>query len=143
MKKLKYILIIAVIGIIIAAITIIYVYNKPQRNIQKEKPAFIMESVSLQNEFSVNEDSSNMKFNNQIIQVNGVVVEFLMENNGASVVFVNPIGGVTCSFDSVTMVNNYEKLSKVQVGDSLTVKGRCDGYDMIMGVVLSKCVVIK
>lgn len=142
-KNIKYILILAAVGVLMGMFTILYTYFKPQRNIQKEKPAFIIESTSLHNEFIANEDSGNLKFNNQIIQVSGKVVEFSMENNGASVVFINSIGGITCSFDSTTMVNNFGKLSKIQVNDSLTLKGRCDGYDMIMGVVLSKCVLIE
>jgi hypothetical protein len=141
-KNIKYILVIAIVGILIGTTAILYTFFKPQKNIQKEKPAFIMESVSLHNEFTANEDSSNIKFNNQVIQVSGKVVEFSMENNGASVVFVSSIGGVTCSIDSITMVQDFSKLSKIRVGDSLLLKGRCDGYDMIMGVVLSKCVLL-
>jgi hypothetical protein len=142
-KKLKYFIIIVLVGLIVGLAGVYYVYNKPQRNISKEKPAYIIDPASLVNDFNMNEDSSTMKYNGKVIQVSGQVVEYDPEKTGTSIVFVNSIGGVTCSFDSITTVNNFERLSNIKVGDSLTLKGKCDGFDNINGVVLSKCVLVK
>jgi hypothetical protein len=142
-KATKYILGILLVGAITVTAVVLYVFNKPQRNISKEKPSYIMDPSMLVSDFSANEDSSTLKYNDKVIQVSGKIVEFSMENNGASAVFVNSVGGVSCTFDSLTSAKNYDILSRVKVGDSLTIKGRCDGFDMIMGVVLSKCVLVE
>jgi tRNA_anti-like len=142
-KNIKYILIVAGLGIIFGIAAVLFTFFKPQRNIEKEKPAYIMEPGSFCAEFSTNEDSSYIKYRDQVIQLTGEVIEFSLEENSVSVVFVKSIGGITCSFDSITMVNELPRLSKILVGDTLTLKGRCDGYDMIMGVVLSRCVLLN
>jgi hypothetical protein len=50
--------------------------------------------------------------------------------------------GITCSFDSLSMVKSSDKLRQIKAGDEVVLKGQCDGYDMIMGVVLSRCVLL-
>lgn len=142
-KSIKYIIIIVVIGALIGLAGVYYVYNKPQRNINKEKPAFIVDPATMVNEFSVSEDSSTLKYNNKVIQLSGKVLEFSVDSAGASAVFVNSIGGVTCSFDSLYTSTFANKFSTVKPGDNMTLKGRFDGFDMIMGVVLSKCVLVE
>lgn len=139
-KNSKKILVVVSVAFLVGIAGILYTFFKPQRNIKSEKPAYIMAPISLYNEFSTNEDSSNVKYNDKVIQLSGTAVEFSLEDNGASVVFVNSIGGITCSFDSLTLMNNYDRISNIKAGDTVTLKGRCDGYDMIMGVVLSRCV---
>jgi hypothetical protein len=141
-KKAKIGLIISGISLMIIVLTILYFFYKPQRNIENEKPAYTLESANLYFDFTSNSDSSYIKYQNQILQITGKVIEFSIENNGATVIFINSIGGITCAFDSITMIKDYNRLSKIQVGDSLTLKGKCDGYDMIMGIVLSKCILL-
>lgn len=140
MKKSKAILILPGILFLIVIGIIFFKYLKQYRNIRKEAPSYIVEPAKLYYDFALYPDSSKAVYINQIIQLTGQVIEFEIEENGASIVFVNPIAGITCSFDSLTLSKDFQRISTVHVGDSITLKGRCDGYDMIMGIVLSECV---
>ena len=116
-----------------------YVFNKPHRNIAKERPAFIMEASELFEEFNMNEDLGNKKFGNQVIQVNGKVTEITMDENGISFILNNSMEAVNCTID----VQYEDKVKNIKFGDKVTLKGKCDGFDMIMGVVLTKCIFIE
>lgn len=140
MKKLfKIGLILFGFGLIAALGTYIYVFHKPHRNIAKEEPAFIMEASQLQAEFSSNEEESYTKYGNKVIQVHGEVVDVVLNENSASLTLIDAMEGINCAFDSASMLKNKDKLENISTGDIVEVKGQCDGYDMIMGVVLSRC----
>ena len=141
-KLLKIGLILFGIGVLSGIGTYLYVFHKPHRNIAKEKPAYIVDARSLYDEFSVNEESSYEKYGDQVIEVTGEVIDFSLQPNGATLVYLDPLEGISCSFDSLTVVQENSELEKVEVGKQVTLKGKCDGYDMIMGVVLTRCVVL-
>jgi hypothetical protein len=144
MKKLVKIgLILLGVGILSAFGTYMYVFHKPHRNVAKEKPLYTLEAQTLLNEFLSNEKMSYEKYGDQVLQITGKVVEFSIQNNGATLVYVDPIEGVSCSFDSTTVVRTNGKLSGIIPGDHVTVKGKCDGYDLIMGVVLTRCILVE
>ncbi|MBA7534500.1 hypothetical protein ES705_26748 [subsurface metagenome] len=144
MKKLiKIGLLLFGIGILSATGTYLYVFHKPHRNIAKEKPSYIIDAVNFYDEFIHDEEESYLKYGDKVIQVSGEVVEFNLRDNGASLVYLNPLEGVNCSFDSTTVIRYNDKLSDIDVGDRVTVKGKCDGFDFIMGVVLTRCVLIE
>ena len=141
MKKLiKIGLILFGIGLFAAFGTYMYVFHKPHRNIAKEKPAFTMQADQLLTEFSADEQAGYAKYGNLVVQVTGEVVEINVTEKGASMVYVSPMEGVSCTLDSATVARYEPELSNVNVGDEVTLKGQCDGYDFIMGVVLTRCV---
>lgn len=141
-KLLKIGLILFGIGLVAGIGTYLYVFHKPHRNIAREKPAYVMDAKQLHDDFMNNEDGSYEKYGNKVIEVKGAVENITLDENSASIVFIDEMDGVNCAFDSLSMVKNLEKLKKVNVGDSIELKGQCDGYDMIMGVVLSRCVLL-
>lgn len=116
-----------------------YIFNKPHRNIAKERPAFIMEASELFEEFNMNEELGNKKFGNQVIQVRGKVAEIIMDENGISFILNNSMEAVNCTID----VQGEDKAKDIKTDDIVRLKGKCDGFDMIMGVVLTKCVLIE
>lgn len=144
MKKiLKICLILAITGIIAAGAIALYMIYKPHRNIAKEKPAYILEAKQLFSEFSTNEKLSNEKYINQVIQLTGNVVDVNITENTATIAILDEMEGINCSFDSATVAKSKDEISKIAVGDTIQLKGQCDGYDMIMGVVLTRCVLVK
>lgn len=144
MKKLvKVGLILFGIGILLAFSTYMYVFHKPHRNVAKEKPSYILDAQALYSDFTANEKSSYEKYGDKVLQITGNVVDITIQSNGASLVYVDPVEGVSCSFDSLTVVKTNGELSKIHPGDHVTVKGKCDGYDLIMGVVLTRCVLVE
>ena len=123
--------------------TYLYVFHKAHRNIAKEKPAYEVCAKDLYTEFSTDEKTSYDKYGNQVLQVTGRVVEFELNESGASLVYVDPFEGINCAFDSTTVTKLRSEFDVIGVGDVVTLKGQCDGFDMIMGVVLTRCVLIE
>jgi len=139
--KIGYILL--GIGLLSFIGTYTYVFHKPQRNIVKEKPTYVISAEQLYKEFSAKEDSSYIKYGDKVVEVKGPVSEITINNNSASITLLDEISGINCSFDSVSVVEHKGELEKIKQGDNITLKGKCDGYDMIMGVVLTRCVLLK
>jgi hypothetical protein len=129
------------IGVLCALIVVLYVFFKPHRNIAKEKPAYILSAEKIYNDFSTQEDSSNIKYNNKAIELNDKIVNISIKPNQAIITFINDMG-VNCYFDSLTTAKLKDELLKLTVGDSVKLKGQCNGYDM-MGVQLTSCVLLK
>lgn len=142
-KLLKIGLILFLFGVVSATGTYLYVFHKPHRNVARETPAYEICAKDLYTKFSIDETASYEKYGNQVLQVTGRVVEFELNSNGASLVYVDPFEGINCAFDSTAVIKERNELKAIDVGNIVTVKGQCDGYDMIMGVVLTRCVLIE
>jgi hypothetical protein len=135
----KVILIITAFVLVVGIGATYYLFNKPHRNIALEKPAYILGASILFKEFNMNKDLGDEKFGNQVIQVSGRVAEVSVGENSVSIILNNMMEAVNC-----TIEGNYNESAKgIHFGDSITVKGKCDGFDMIMGVVLTKCILIE
>jgi hypothetical protein len=143
MKKLVKIgLVLFGIGLLCGFAVYMYVFHKPHRNIAKEKPAYVIEAQKMYDEFASNETSSFEKYGNKVVQITGEVADIEIHQNNAMLTINDALEGVNCSFDSLSVVKNIDKLKNVSVGDKVELKGQCDGYDMIMGVVLTSCVLL-
>lgn len=142
-KTIKNLMILALIGLVIGVGVVYYVFNKPHRDIAGETPSFKIEASTLFSEYSNNEEECNLKYGDKVIQVTGKIVEITKESNDISFVLNDQMEGVNCSLDSITIINNHDIINKYNIDDNITLKGKCDGFDMIMGVVLTQCFIIK
>ncbi len=138
-KYLKIGLIVFGVGLLVGVGAVYYVFNMPQRNVKKEKAAFTMTAEELFTEYSSDETIGNEKFADKVIQVTGEIVEIAPGENETTIVLLDPMEGVSCALDSIIVADNKEKIDKLKIGDEITLKGKCDGIDMIMGVVLTRC----
>ena len=89
----------------------------------------------------------------KIIKTTGIIAS---KNETSGSVTINLLGeavGINCSVDSVQAVKNKVAIGKLKVGDNVTIKGRCAGFDYdeesfeMLGtlnkhVKLSECVVM-
>lgn len=141
-KLLKIGMILFCIGLLFAAATYIYVFHKPHRNIAKEQAAYVMNANEIYQDFAANEESSYVKYGNKVIQLKGQVVDIQVQTNQTTITMNDAMESVNCVIDSTTMVKNIDKLKNINVGDDVELKGQCDGYDMIMGVVLTRCILL-
>ena len=139
-KLLKIFLILFGIGLLAGVGTYLYVFHKPHRNIEKEQAAYVIAASDFYQEFAMDETSAYEKYGNLVIQVTGSIADITLEEDQASIVLLDEMEGISCAFDSLALVEWGEKFAQLQIGDELTLKGQCDGFDMIMGVVLSRCV---
>jgi lysyl-tRNA synthetase class II len=143
MKKVKIILIILVIGIVSGLSTVYYVFNKPHRDVEGEKPTYTLKASELYKEFNNNEKTAYEKFGDKVIQVSGKIIEISKEGYAVSIILNDEMEGINCALDSTAVVENKDFINNLKSGDQITLKGKCDGFDMIMGVVLTRCFIIK
>jgi flagellar basal body-associated protein FliL len=141
MKKIYKILIYLVIfGLVCGFGVYMYVFHKPHRNVGNEKPAFTLTASELIKEFSEKEDVTYKLYGDKALQVTGKIADITKKGNEITVILEDKTSGVSCSFEAEYYQNNTAAINALKIGDPLTVKGKCDGYDMIMGVVLTRCV---
>ena len=141
MKKLFRIgLILAAFGILSATGVYLYVFHKPHRTIAKEAPAYVVDALTFYSEFSTDETAAYEKYGNQVVQVSGEVVDINLSDNSASLILLDEMEGIACAFDSLDVAKQKNQLEGIQIGDNVKLKGQCDGYDMIMGIVLTRCI---
>ena len=142
-KGLRIFLIIAVVGLVSGLSTVYYVFNMPHRDVENEQPSFTITAAELFAEYNSNENISNDKFGDKVIQVSGIIVELSNEGYQVSITLNDEMEGVNCALDSITIVENKLLINNFAIGDEVTLKGKCDGFDMIMGVVLTRCFIIN
>ena len=88
-----------------------------------EEPAYTLTADQIVNEFLDDAAAANQKFNDQIVQVSGTVMELNKENG--------MITGVKLSEDEFNIVNctfQHPMESHKVAGNTLTVKGVCSGF---------------
>lgn len=144
----KYVLIAISFCFVIGIGVATYVFNKPQRNVEDEKPAYTVTAIEIYNEFTSNEAQANQKYlsdkNGKIIQISGSVSEIIAHADTALTISIKDAemveGGILCSFDK----NEISKAAKFKIGDKVVLKGECTGYvDLTGEVSFSRCVVVE
>jgi hypothetical protein len=128
-KNLKNILIIGVLlGAIVGAWAIWYVFYKPHRDVSSEKPQFELTSQALSESFKT-DTSALGKYVDKAIMIEGAVTG--VEGKHVS------LGNIICSMDST----NIAKMATVKTGDVVKIQGRLTSYnDLMEEVMLDNCV---
>jgi hypothetical protein len=142
-KLFKIILILFALGLLAGAVGVYYVFNKPERNIAKEEAALATSAEKLYQLFSNDEAAAYEEYGNKVLEVTGEIVEKNNSGSTLNVVLDDSMEGVSCSFDSLYIANNPEKVELLTEGNFVKIKGKCDGFDMILGVVLTKCIILS
>ncbi len=139
MKKwMKILLILAVTGVVVGAGGVYYVFNMPHRDVENEKPAWITTAPALYRLFSRDEAAASKKYNNKVVQVSGKIVELTGDIYHINITLNEAMAPVSIVIDSLSIIKNVPFAKRLKLGDVVTVKGQLDGYDMIMGVVLTR-----
>ena len=139
--KRRVFLFIALI-VVIAGGSGVYLYMKPNRNLAKVKADFEVGAAELLREFSQNESAAGEKYVGKVIQVTGPLAGIETSNKGKTILFLlDDFRGISCSMDSLNITLVTEELESLGPGDTITVRGRCNG--ILMDVQLSGCVLVK
>ena len=97
-----------------------YIYQD-HRDIQKEQAEFVVSSTSITKEFLQNSMEAEKKYLNKTIEIRGVITE-ITEND------ITLNNNVFCQLSS--------KITNLfTTKDSITIKGRCIGYDDLLQLV--------
>ena len=136
MRNKKNIILTILAAIIIAvAGYAYYIWNKPARDVAKEKGIQIT-SVAIFDSFNTNENSADSQFLNKAIEVTGTVSDVKKNQAGNTVVYLksdDPIYGVNCTFKQDPGI--------ITKGSTITFKGICTGY--LSDVVINEGIMIK
>lgn len=133
-----------IILIVIAAIAIIgggtatYLWNKPHRTAEDEKPFATVTANDLFNEFSADETAAFAKYQDKVIQVSGVVEEIKADASGNTDIVLTTediLGKVICTLKVGATAQGAE------VGTTVELKGICNGF--LSDVLLNQGVVVN
>lgn len=125
----RKIIIIAVIAVVLLAGTWLYkgYLYKDVRNISSEAPAVTLTAAALMQQYTNNQQTANAAFLNKTIEITGAVTQA-----ADSTITLNT--NVVCSFD--------RKANALVTGKTVTVKGRCIGYDELFNEIkLDQCTI--
>ena len=123
-----------------------YLFNKPQRTADDEKPFAVLTTDQLYQEFVANDTLAYQKYQGKVLQISGVMGKTDVDPSGYRVVYLDTENS------DVNVVVTLMKDAAVSshVGDAITVKGICNGstletmLDMLMGdIQLNQGVVIE
>src|SRR6185503_9008371 len=109
--------------VVILAGVLLYLYNKPSRNVAGEK-GIPVTATELYQKFTSNELQANQVYLNKVLQVSGQVLEVKSTQHAGKVVVLNtgdPLFGVACTLDNAQM-------QAVKPGEKIIIKGVCTGY---------------
>lgn len=134
----RSILLVLIGGFIVAAGIGFYLFNKPVKSLENAKPEFYISANELNTAFNENEKLANNKYLGKILELKGKIEEINETNHGMVVLsFIDPLYGVSCAFDSLQA----NQIKSFNPGDSIIVKGRCDGK--LSDVRISKCFLVN
>jgi DNA polymerase II small subunit/DNA polymerase delta subunit B len=147
MTRKKKILIIVSLVLLVAASAGWYVYreyNRVHEDTATVKADFSVQAADLIKEFEKNEQLSNQKYWNKVIEVRGIVKDVKADDRGYFLVALGDtasMSSVRCSMDSV----HNREAAAVQKGKLVVMKGVCTGFnaDELLGsdVILVRSVV--
>jgi hypothetical protein len=136
MKQMKIILLAVVILAAIAAGYVwLFIWNKPQTNVEQAKGIQVEAKVLFQS-YSSNEQQANAAYLEKIVEVTGEVKTVTRNAEGFMVVLLktdDPMFGINCTLEQNEVV--------MKEGETVTLKGICTGY--LTDVVVIRCIVIK
>ena len=127
-KIIASILIIGFIGLAVAY----YLFTMKVPGLEKTEANFELTADELFNAFDENESASLAKYEGQVIAVTGIVSRIKLSESTSNITLdaENAMaGGINCSFNEI--------VANINKGDSVTIKGRCQGF--LMDVVLNNC----
>ena len=116
--KMKFIKKYFLLLIILLAIAVYFVWNKPHKDYSTMRTDITISSLNFINEFKANSTLATEKYLNQIIFVSGNTTDKLTK----SVVLDN---GIVCTLDSSSL----KALRLIQINNEISIKGRFVGFD--------------
>lgn len=133
--KTKKSLVMGLLGVmLLVAAGAVFMWNKPHESVEgKEGIQLTAENLTLA--FAANEQQANAQYLNQVIEVQGTIVEATKNQDGKDVLLLessDPLSGVQCTM---------KEPGNFSTGTVVTLKGFCNGYTMV--VLLGDCVVVN
>jgi uncharacterized protein YxeA len=140
---MKKILLLLLFAVLVAAGIGFYLWNKPHRTAENEKPFATLTASQLFTEFATDEPASWTKYKDKVIQVTGEVESISTDASGNTQVVIKT--DTEMSTVSVTLMAGAQAPQQ-EPGTMIEVKGICNGFmnlvtgevQMNQGVVVNK-----
>ena len=138
MKRRTVLYLIAAVLLIMTAVFFV-LFNKPHRSVKGVKAAFELSASELTEAFSSDESKADSMYTGKVIQVSGRLRRMIANDSTLILVMGDDMGlaGVSCYLEK----GQIPKSEKLAPGDSITVKGICNG--MLMDVILDNAILVK
>lgn len=115
-----------------------YYYNKPTASVSDLKTDFVTNAKDFYQEFDENEDQATIKYQNKVVELEGLVDSVFNNDQGGKMIMINTEGGMSSIiFELDTSLHQASTYSK---GDKLRLKGICSGK--LIDIVLNRSVVL-
>ena len=139
---MKKILLILLFAAVIAAGIGFYLWNKPHRTAEDEKPFATVSASQLFTEFATDEAASWAKYKDKVIQISGEVETISTDASGNTQVVMKT--DTEMSTVSVTLMTGAQAPQQ-EPGTMIEVKGICNGFlnDIFGEVQLNQGVVVN
>jgi len=135
---------ILIVGLILLAIGIgvaAYLWNKPHRTAENEKPVATLTAENLFTQFSSDEKTALTNYLDKTVQVKGTVNNVVQVESGNSFDTKLTLATSDMLAEIVCLMKTGEDVSTLQSGTVVAIKGICIGYNT--DVQLQQCVVVK
>lgn len=143
-NNMKKVLIFLFLALLIAAGIGAYLWNKPHRTAEDEKPFATLTASALLNEFETNEAATTEKYRDKVIQISGQLIKASTDQSGNVQVVLE--AGDELNTVSVTLMSGATAPTETP-GTMIDVKGICNGFlpDELLGseVLLNQGVVVN
>jgi hypothetical protein len=145
MKKVLSIgIILAVLGVVAAALVWKFYVNKPHDDIELATPAYSLSTEEIWNQFNTNRKVADSLYNNQVIELSGSLNRIDKNDTLVSVIFVMAADSM---FGDKTIACQMYKKHNVEagaltVGSKVKIKGVCVGFDDT-DIKFNKCSIVK
>jgi hypothetical protein len=138
-KKAYIIVILVFVVLILAGLGInYYVFHQKHKNTFDLKAEYKLTADNLFKEFEADETKANSKYLGKIIEIEGKIIGIKEFSGSYQISFIDEVFGVTCMVDSNYAIQQKEELLKLKPGDTVKIKGQCNGY--LSDVKLDRCV---
>ena len=123
--------------IILGIIGVFYYTFQPHKNVSALKSDFKLSAKELFQQFDQNEISSNRKYIDKVIEVNGKVLDAKKTDTSANIQLAteNEKGTINCSF----ILKKEEAFQLPLINSNIIIKGRCSGF--LTDVNLVDCII--
>lgn len=143
-KLLKIGIIVAVTGLVTAALVWKFYVNKPHADIENATPAFSMTTAEIWSQYNSNRKIADSLYNNQVIELTGNLNRIDKNDSLVSVVFV--MAADSMFGDKTIACQMYKKhndeAGALVAGSKVKIKGVCIGYDDT-DIKFNKCSIVK
>jgi hypothetical protein len=128
MSKIKILFFIVIVTVIGGFFGYKYIMTGGERNIESEKSAFVVSSLTVFNEFSENSELATSKYLNKAVEISGTITSI-----SPNLIILDE--KISCQFQIE---------QKEVVGSQIVIKGRVTGYDdLLEELKIDQCLILK